>query len=151
MNHDRPELYGRLRLWNPPRPLEERGGPECQRAYGERVGGIAQDREDIGAIPKQRGVRRARGTAQRRAVAARDRGAHGVLRAARRIVQPQRQRREHQSGHARDEERLPPPEVMIDQPTHDVSERRADRDRGEEDSEYPATSLAWEVVGQERR
>src|SRR6266571_4376779 len=62
-----------------------------------------------------------------------------------------RQRGEHQAGHTGDEERLAPPEVVIDQPTDDVSERRADGDRGEEDREHPAASFAGEVVGQERR
>src|SRR2546422_3542705 len=41
--------------------------------------------------------------------------------------------------------------LPIYQPTDDVSERRADGDRGEEDREHPAASLAREVVGQERR
>src|SRR2546427_8219057 len=39
---------------------------------------------------------------------------------------------------------------VIDQAPHDVAERRAHRDGGEEDGEHSAPLLAGKVIGQER-
>ena len=72
-----------------------------------------------------------------------------ILAAARRIVEPQRESGEHETGDTRDEEGLAPAEIAIDKPTDDVAERRADGNGGEEYCEHTAPPFTGEIIGQE--
>src|SRR4029077_10652441 len=117
-DHDRANLNGGMRLSKAQRALEERRGPEGQRADRKGVGGITQDREDVRAVPDQGSIGGAYGAAERHGMGSPGRTVSGSLGAAGRGVQHQRQPREDQSWNTGHEELLAPAEVMIDQPAH---------------------------------
>src|SRR5438309_64641 len=82
---------------------------------------------------------------------ARAQGIRRVLDPARRIVQAQRQGGEDEARRPDEEEGAAPAEVNVQQAPDHVSERRPDRDRGEEDRKHATAIPSGEIVGEQAR
>src|SRR5207247_7565373 len=88
---DGTELHGRLGLGDAAGTLEKGGRPEGEGPDREGIGRVAEHGEDIGTVAEQGAIGGTGGAAKRHGGAAWCRCADGVVRAARRLVQAQRE------------------------------------------------------------
>src|SRR5438093_597767 len=101
------------------------------------------------ALQYTAGVGAVRATSVRGAAASVTGPARANTSAARGTHQQNEDGREHQPRDARHEEAAAPAQIAIGQTTHDVSQRAAHGEGGEEHGEHPSPPLAREVVGEQ--
>ncbi len=123
---------------------EEGRHPEGQPAEGEGVGAITENREDVRAVTKEIEVCGDRAAVRRvhRSI---------VVLTARHVLHQQHQRGQGQARKSRDPECPAPSQPCADEPSQDVTDGRADGNRGKEDCEDPAPAMQREVIGEQGR